>query len=45
MLCEKYLEDINQLVMKRTAEEIMKVCSYRISVGKKHKNTNKGAFN
>ena len=39
MLKLKYLEDINQLVIKtHTAEEIIEVCSCRISVDKKYKN-------
>ena len=43
MLKLKYLDDINQLVIKtHTAEEIIEVCSCRISVEKKYKNTHKG---
>ena len=45
MLKLKYLEDINQLVIKtHTAEEITEVCSSRISVDKKYKNTDKGVL-
>ena len=45
MLKLKYLEDINQLVIKtHTAEEIIEVCSCRISVDKKYKNTHKGVL-
>ena len=45
MLKLKYLEDINQLVIKTyTAEEIIEVCSCRIRVNKKYKNTDKGVF-
>ena len=45
MLKLKYLEDINQLVIKtHTAEEIIEVCSCRISVDKKYKNIHKGVL-
>ena len=45
MLKLKYLEDINQLVIKtHTAEEIIEVRSFRISVGKKYKNKHKGVL-
>ena len=45
MLKLKYLDDINQLVIKKhTAEEIIEVCSCRISVDKKYKNTHKGVL-
>ena len=45
MLKLKYREDINQLVIKiHTAEEIIEVCSFRISVDKKYKNMHKGVL-
>ena len=45
MIKLNYLEDINQLVIKtHTAEEIIEVCSSRISVNKKYKNTHKGVL-
>ena len=41
----KYLEDKKQLVIKiHSAEEIVKVCSSRISAEKKYKNIQKGAL-
>ena len=45
MLKLKYLGDINQLVIKtHTAEEIIEVCSRRVSVDKKYKNIHKGVL-
>ena len=45
MLKLKYLQDINQLVIKTyAAEEIIEVCVCRISVDKKYKNTQNGVF-
>ena len=45
MLKLKYLEDINQLVIKiHSEEEIIEVCSCNISVDKKYKNTHKGVL-
>ena len=38
----KYLEDINQLVIKtHTVEKIIEVCSCRKSIDKKYKSTHK----
>ena len=45
MLNLKYLEDKNQLVIKtHTVEEIIELCSCRVSVDKTYKNTHKGVL-
>ena len=45
MLKLKYLGGINQLVIKtQTTEEIIAVCSCKISIDKKYKNTYKGVL-
>ena len=45
MLKLKYVEDINQLVIKtHTAKEFIEVCSCRIIIDKKCKNTHKGVL-
>ena len=46
MLKLKYLGDIKSIIYKKThtAEQIIEVCSCRISVEKKYKNTHEGVL-